>query len=65
MTSFSLDGTAQLVRGIFDEFVRRMVRVGGAVHHSETRSGSPYSGFMVGRRRPRGGGLRPPGYWPR
>ncbi|MHA4816191.1 FAD-dependent oxidoreductase [Streptomyces aculeolatus] len=47
MTSFSLDGTTQLVRGIFDEFVRRMVRVGGAVHPSETRSGSPYSGFMV------------------
>lgn len=47
MTSFSLDGTVQLVRGIFDEFVRRMVAVGGAVHPSETRSGSPYSGFMV------------------
>ncbi|MHA6619925.1 FAD-dependent oxidoreductase [Pseudonocardia sp. DLS-67] len=47
MTSFSLDGSIQLVRGIFDEFVRRMEARGGAVHPSRTRSGSPYSGFMV------------------
>ncbi|MGV9802248.1 FAD-dependent oxidoreductase [Mycobacterium sp. NPDC003449] len=47
MTSFSLDGKIQLVRGIFDEFVRRMERQGGAVHPSKTTSGSQYSGFMV------------------
>ncbi|MGO1974944.1 MAG: FAD-dependent oxidoreductase [Propionibacteriaceae bacterium] len=47
MTSFSLDGETQLVRGIFDEFVRRMEDKGGAVHPSKTTSGSPYSGFMV------------------
>ncbi|MGV0743444.1 FAD-dependent oxidoreductase [Mycolicibacterium sp. XJ870] len=47
MTSFSLDGKVQLVRGIFDEFVRRMECQGGAVHPSKTKSGSQYSGFMV------------------
>ncbi|MFI7615005.1 FAD-dependent oxidoreductase [Nonomuraea terrae] len=47
MTSFSLDGRTQLVRGIFDEFVRRMETAGGAVHPSRTKAGSQYSGFMV------------------
>lgn len=46
MTSFSLDGRIQLVRGIFDEFVRRMENIGGAVHPSRTIGGTPYSGFM-------------------
>ena len=32
MTSFSLDGRTRLVRGIFDEFVRRMESTGGALH---------------------------------
>src|SRR5699024_7227219 len=47
MTSFSLDGEIQLVRGIFDEFVHRMEDNRGAVHPSTTKSGSPYSGFLV------------------
>lgn len=46
MTSFSLDGSIQLVRGVFDEFVREMEKTGGAVHPSKTKSGTPYSGFM-------------------
>lgn len=46
MTSFSLDGQTQLVRGVFDEFVRRMEAWGGAVHPSQTKGGSPYSGFI-------------------
>ena len=46
MTSFSLDGKTQLIRGIFDEFVRRMEADGGAVHPSKTRAGSAYAGFM-------------------
>lgn len=46
MTSFSLDGQTQLVRGVFDEFVRRMQARGGAVHPSETKGGTPYSGFI-------------------
>lgn len=47
MTSFSLDGTVQLVKGIFDEFVREMEKVGGAIHPSKVSSGVGYSGFMV------------------
>src|SRR5699024_6534200 len=47
MTSFSLDGETQLIRGIFDEFVREMEALGGAVHPSHTIGGSPYSGFMT------------------
>ncbi|TDE39932.1 FAD-dependent oxidoreductase [Nonomuraea mesophila] len=47
MTSFSLDGSTQLIRGVFDEFVRRMEAADGAVHPSRTRAGSQYSGFMV------------------
>jgi len=46
MTSFSLDGSIQLVRGIFDEFATRMESLGGAVHPSKTIGGTPYSGFM-------------------
>ena len=34
MTSFSLDGSQQLIKGIFDEFVRRMEADGGALHPS-------------------------------
>lgn len=47
MTSFSLDGEIQLVRGIFDEFVRRMEDSGGALHPSRVDSGTGFSGFMV------------------
>ena len=47
MTSYSLDGTQQLIRGVFDEFVRRMERVGGALHPSRTSAGDEYSGFIV------------------
>lgn len=46
MTSFSLDGQTQLVRGVFDEFIRRMEARGGAVHPSQTKGGTPYSGFI-------------------
>ncbi len=46
MTSYSLDGAHQLIRGIFDEFVRRMEAVDGAIHPSKTHAGSAYSGFI-------------------
>lgn len=46
MTSFSLDGQTQLVRGVFDEFVRRMEKQGGAVHPSRIKAGTQYSGFI-------------------
>jgi FAD dependent oxidoreductase len=47
MTSYSLDGTTQLITGIFDEFVRRMETTGHALHPSATSAGDPYSGFIV------------------
>ncbi|TBL73931.1 FAD-dependent oxidoreductase [Paenibacillus thalictri] len=46
MTSFSDDGKTQLVKGVFDELVRRMEAFGGAVHPEYVRTGSPYSGFF-------------------
>lgn len=47
MTSYSLDGTQQLIKGIFEEFVLRMEEIGGALHPSKIPAGSPYSGFIV------------------
>ena len=47
MTSYSLDGKTQLIKGIFEEFVNRMVEVGGAIHPSQTHAGDAYSGFIV------------------
>ncbi|MER3398915.1 MAG: FAD-dependent oxidoreductase [Chloroflexota bacterium] len=47
MTSYSLDGRHQLIRGIFEELVLRMEGIGGAIHPSKVPAGSPYSGFIV------------------
>lgn len=46
MTSYSLDGSLQLIRGIYDEFVRRMEADGGALHPSGIPAGSAYCGFI-------------------
>jgi 2-polyprenyl-6-methoxyphenol hydroxylase-like FAD-dependent oxidoreductase len=47
MTAYSDDGTTQLVRGIFDELVRRMEAAGGAIHPEQVRAGSAYAGYFV------------------
>jgi hypothetical protein len=47
MTSYSLDGETQLIRGIYEEMVERMEAMGGAVHPRHIPAGSPYSGFIV------------------
>jgi hypothetical protein len=47
MTSYSLDGETQLIRGVFEEFVERMVQAGGALHPSGIPAGSAYSGFIT------------------
>jgi hypothetical protein len=47
MTSYSLDGQTQLIKGIYEEMVMRMEQQGGAVHPKHIPSGSPYSGFIV------------------
>ena len=47
MTSYSLDGTQQLIQGIFEEFVRRMAAAGGALHPSQVAAGTEYAGFIT------------------
>lgn len=47
MSSYSDDGEEQLVVGIFDEIVRRMQAVGGAMHPGDVRSGSAEAGFYL------------------
>ena len=47
MTSYSLDGSIQLIKGVFEDFVNRMVDMGAAIHPSNTRAGDAYSGFIV------------------
>ncbi|MCC2612298.1 FAD-dependent oxidoreductase [Neorhizobium sp. Rsf11] len=47
MTSYSLDGSQQLIRGVYEEFVQRMMAIGGALHPSTIPAGSAYCGFIV------------------
>ncbi|HEV2121687.1 MAG TPA: FAD-dependent oxidoreductase [Chloroflexota bacterium] len=45
MTSFSNDGSRQIIGGVFDELVRRMEEVGGAIHPERVRAGSAEAGY--------------------
>ena len=45
MTSFSNDGSRQIIGGVFDELIRRMEAVGGAIHPERVRAGSAEAGF--------------------
>jgi ribulose 1,5-bisphosphate synthetase/thiazole synthase len=47
MTSYSLDGKEQIIRGIFEELVIRMEKMGGAIHPSKVAAGTPYSAYLV------------------
>jgi hypothetical protein len=47
MTSYSLDGSTQLIKGVFEELVLRMEAAGGAIHPSKIPAGSEYCGFIV------------------
>ena len=46
MTSYSLDGATQLIKGIFEEMVLRMERIGGAIHPSKMSASTEYCGFI-------------------
>lgn len=46
MTAYSADGEQQIVAGVFQEMIDRMVALGGAIDPSETRAGSAHSGFI-------------------
>lgn len=45
MTSYSDDGNTQLIRGIFDELVRRMETMDGAIHPENVRNLSAHAGY--------------------
>ena len=47
MTSYSLDGSQQLIKGIYEELILRMEADGGAMHPSKIPAGSEYCGFIV------------------
>lgn len=46
MTSYSVDDKDQIVKGIFDELVRKMEQRGGAIHPSKIPAATPYSSFI-------------------
>lgn len=47
MTSFSNDGKRQIIGGVFDELVRRMEELGGAIHPQKVRGGTAESGYIA------------------
>ena len=47
MTCYDKKGEVQLIRGLFDEIVRRMVAIGGAIHPSKVRAGTSFSAWHV------------------
>jgi len=51
MTCFSPDGKRQLVKGIFDEMIRRLEEKGGAVHPSKSGEVSAYACFIPKKER--------------
>lgn len=46
MTSYTPDGKRQLVKGLFQEVIDRMVAMGGAVDPSTTEAGSEWASFI-------------------
>ena len=47
MTCYDKRGETQLIRGIFDDIVQRLVAVGGAVHPREVRAGTAFTAWIV------------------
>ena len=47
MTCFDKSGTVQLIRGLFDEIVCRMVKTGGAIHPKDVRAGTSFAAWHV------------------
>ena len=47
MTSYSLDGSTQLIKGVFEELVLRMEADGQAIHPSKVPANSPYCGYIT------------------
>ncbi|MCR4403161.1 MAG: FAD-dependent oxidoreductase [Firmicutes bacterium] len=47
MTSFDATGDTQIIRGVFEELVRRLEERGGAIHPSKVRRGTSYCAFII------------------
>lgn len=47
MTCYDKRGEVQIIRGLFDEIVRRLVAVGGAIHPSEIRAGTACTAWIT------------------
>lgn len=47
MTCYDTTGEIMVIRGIFAEVVDRMVALGGAIHPSEVRAGTPFSAWIT------------------
>lgn len=45
MTSYDKSGKNQIIKGLFDEIVRRLVKIGGAIHPSFCRAGSSFTAW--------------------
>lgn len=46
MTCYDTTGEIMVIRGIFAEIVDRMVALGGAIHPSQVRAGTPFSAWI-------------------
>ena len=47
MSAMDPTGQTQVIRGLFDEFVARMVAAGGAVHPKDCEGGIGYSAYRI------------------
>jgi hypothetical protein len=47
MTCFDNEGKTQIIKGIYDELIRRMEVEGGAIHPSKIGAGTPYAAFII------------------
>ena len=47
MTCYDTTGEVMVIKGLFAEIVDRMVELGGAIHPSEVRSGTPYTAWIT------------------
>ena len=47
MTCYDRRGETQIIRGLFEEIVRRLVAVGGAIHPSQVRAGTSFAAWHV------------------
>lgn len=47
MTCYDSKGEEQIIKGLFEEIVQALVKVGGAIHPKDVRAGTPYSAWIT------------------